>query len=117
MERVELARKILEERFKIIGLQAQEIRWDYLGINAIHGPISPLPAVPPYEVILRVSIRTKTLQEAIKLGQEFDAIGVNGPGMTGKRVPLFERTREVVGVWSALVPRDQVYPKITMFES
>jgi hypothetical protein len=117
MERVELARKILEKRFAITGLKADEIRWDYLGINAIHGPISPPPAATPYEVILRVSIRTKTLDEAMKLGREFDAMGVCGPGMTGKRVPLFERTREVVGVSSALVPRDQVFPKITMYES
>jgi hypothetical protein len=37
--------------------------------------------------------------------------------MTGKRVPHQDRTREVIGVWSSLVPREAVTPVITMYES
>jgi hypothetical protein len=44
-------------------------------------------------------------------------MAVSGVGMTGKRVPHQDRTREVIGVWSSLVPRERIAPKITMFES
>jgi hypothetical protein len=37
--------------------------------------------------------------------------------MTGKRVPHQDRTREVIGVWSALVPRERIVPAITLYES
>jgi hypothetical protein len=42
---------------------------------------------------------------------------VSGIGHTGKRVPHAERTREVIGVWSALVSREQVPASVHYFES
>lgn len=117
LRRAQLAKKILEERFKIVNLQAEEIRIDFLGVNAIHGAMSPAPASEPYEIAVRVAARTKTREEAIKVGREVDGMAVSGVGMTGKRVPHQERFREIIGVWSSLVPREKVTPKITMYES
>lgn len=117
LRRARLAKRILEERFKIVDLRADEIRIDFLGVNAIHGAISPADQPEPYEVAVRVAARTKTREEAAKVGREVDAMAVSGVGMTGKRVPHQERTREVIGIWSALVPREAVTPSITMYES
>ena len=117
MRRAQLAKKILEERFKIVNLQAEEIRIDFLGVNAIHGAMSPAPVSEPYEIAVRVAARTKTREEAIKVGREVDGMAVSGVGMTGKRVPHQERFREIIGVWSSLVPREKIMPKITMYES
>jgi hypothetical protein len=50
-------------------------------------------------------------------GREVDGMAVSGVGMTGKRVPHQDRTREVIGVWSSLVPREKIVPGITMYES
>lgn len=44
-------------------------------------------------------------------------MAVSGVGMTGKRVPHQDRVREVISVWSTLVPRDAVPWQITMLES
>jgi hypothetical protein len=71
----------------------------------------------PYEVALRVAARTRTREEAAKVGREVDAMAVSGVAMTGKRVPHQDRVREVIGVWSALVPRNAVQPSVTMRES
>lgn len=117
LRRAQLAKRILEERFKIVGLQAEEIRIDFLGVNAIHGPVSPSDRPEPYEVAVRVAARTKTREEAMKVGREVDAMAVSGVGMTGKRVPHQDRFREVIGIWSTLVPREAVTPSITMYES
>jgi hypothetical protein len=120
LSRARLARRILEERFKIVGLQAEEVRIDFIGVNAIHGAASPEPGpgVPePYEVAVRVAARTRTRAEANKVGREVDGMAVSGVGMTGKRVPHQDRVREVIGVWSSLIPRAEVPWSITMHES
>jgi hypothetical protein len=117
LRRAELAKRILEERFKIVKLEADEVRIDFVGMNAIHGAATPVGGPEPYEIAVRVAARTRTREEAVKVGREVDGMAVSGIAHTGKRVPHQERTREIVGVWSALVPRERVRPCITYVES
>ena len=117
LRRAQLAKKTLEERFRIVGLQAEEYRVDFLGLNAIHGDATPADAPEPYEIAVRVSARCATREEAAKVGREVDGMAVSGIGHTGKRVPHQDRTREVIGVWSALVPREQVPWTVRYIES
>jgi hypothetical protein len=117
LRRAELARRVLEERFKVVDLKAEEIRIDFVGLNAIHGPLSPQDQPEPYEIAVRVAARTRTRAEAEKVGREVDGMAVAGIGMTGKRVPHQDRTREIIGVWSSLVPREKVPWTIEMYES
>ena len=117
LRRARLAKKILEERFKIVKLDAEDIRIDFLGLNAIHGDATPADAPEPYEIAVRVAARTKTREEAMKVGREVDGMAVSGVGHTGKRVPHQDRTREVIGVWSSLVPREHVDAAVTYYES
>ena len=117
LRRAKLAREILEQRFKIVKLQAQEIRIDFLGLNAIHGEATPDDAPEPYEVAVRVAARTATRAEALKVGREVDGMAVSGVAHTGKRVPHQDRVREIIGVWSSLVPRDQITSTVNYLES
>jgi hypothetical protein len=98
---------VLEERFRIVGLKADDVRIDFLGLNAIHGKATPKDAPEPYEIAVRVAARTRTREEANKVGREVDGMAVSGIGCTGKRVPHADRVREVIGVWSSLVAREQ----------
>ena len=117
LRRAQIAKKVLEERFKIVKLQAEDMRIDYLGLNAIHGEATPADAPEPDEIAVRVAARTKTREEAAKVGREIDGMAVSGIAHTGKRVPHQDRTREVIGVWSSLVPRERVTPSINYFVS
>jgi hypothetical protein len=117
LRRAQLAKTILQERFKIVGLEAEEIRIDFLGLNAVHGAATPADAPEPYEIAVRVAARTSTRAEAAKVGREVDGMAVSGIAHTGKRVPHQDRVREVIGVWSTLVPREAVRPAITYFQS
>lgn len=117
LRRAQLAKKVLEERFRIVELDAEEVRIDFLGLNAIHGEATPAGLPEPYEVAVRVAARTRTRGEALKVGREVDGMAVSGIAHTGKRVPHQERVREVIGVWSSLVPREHVQPNINYFES
>ena len=117
LKRAKLAETILRERFKIVNLKAEELRIDYLGLNAIHGDMTPKSDHEPYEVAVRVAARTLSREEAMKIGREVDGMAVSGVGMTGKRVPHQDRTREIIGVWSSLVDRTKINPTINFYES
>ncbi|SDX87816.1 Protein of unknown function [Albimonas donghaensis] len=116
LDRARLAKRILEERFRIVGLKADEVRIDFVGYNSVHGAATPADAPEPYEVAVRVAARTQTYAEAFKVGREVDGMAVSGVAMTGKRGGHRQRVREVVGVWSAMIDRDAVAPEITMLE-
>ena len=75
----QLAKKILEERFRIVGLKAEEIRIDFLGLNAIHGAATPAER-PPSPTRSRCGSRRepRTREEAIKVGREVDGMAVSG---------------------------------------
>jgi hypothetical protein len=117
LRRARLAKRILEERFRIVQLDAEEVRIDFLGLNAIHGDATPADAPEPYEVAVRVAARTRTREEAMKVGREVDGMAVSGVSHTGKRVPHQDRTREIIGVWSSLVPREKVPASLRWFQS
>jgi hypothetical protein len=117
LRRAQLAKTILTERFRIVDLKADDLRIDFLGLNAIHGDATPADAPEPYEIAVRVAARTRTREEAHKVGREVDGMAVSGIGHTGKRVPHQERVREVIGVWSSLVAREQVPWTLHHFES
>ena len=112
MERAKLAKSILLERFKMVNLNTQEIRMDYLGINSVHREATPLITKNPYEVILRIAIKTESFKEAEKLRREVDPMAVNGPSGTGKWAPMGDRIRPIIGLWSTLVPREEVSSSI-----
>ncbi len=117
LAKAQLAERVLRERFRMVDLQADELRIDFLGVNAIHGPMSPEPLVEPYELGVRVAARTQSRAEAEKIGREVDGMGVSGLASTGKRVPHQDRVREIIGVWSTLVDREAVTPQIHFIEA
>lgn len=112
VSKAKLAREILEHRFELAKLEAEDFRIDFIGLNAIHGNLSRMTP-EPYEVGVRVVARTRTKKEADKIGREVDSMAVCGLASTGKTVPHKERVREVIGVWSCLVPKTVVQPYVT----
>ena len=84
LKRAQMTQQLLEYRFNAVNLEAQEIRFDYLGVNAVHREASPPMVHEPYEIILRVAIKTKSRAQAEKLRKEIDPLAVNGVYGTGK---------------------------------
>jgi hypothetical protein len=118
MARAKLTEDILRQRFRAVNLVADEIRFDYVGLNAVHRESSPAPASEPYEAVLRVAVKTKTREEADKLRVEVDPLAVNGAYGTGKWATSApgSRVRPVIGLYSTLVPRSAVEAKVTMLQ-
>jgi hypothetical protein len=102
--RGKLALEIVAERLKHTGVEFDEIRYDLIGVNSLHK--DKLSAGhDPYEVRARVAGRTKTMKEAVRIGNEVETLYTNGPaGGAG----TWKVAREVVAMVSALIPRKLV---------
>ncbi|MFT5176054.1 MAG: hypothetical protein ACI8W7_004248 [Gammaproteobacteria bacterium] len=113
LERAQLAEAVVRERFRITGLEIDELRVDYIGVNSLHADASLVSAAPPYEVRLRVAGRTKHRSDAVKLANEVETLVSKGPGMSS--LPR-KTVREVLGIVSVLIPRSAVESSIQQFE-
>lgn len=102
--RGQLALDILEARLKRLGLHALEHRAELIGVNAMHGPTLSADR-EPYEVRVRLALRAPTRAQAELVGQEVEALYLNGPGGGGG---VTQTVREVVAAASALIPREAV---------
>lgn len=113
LARAELAREIVRERFAIIGLEAEELRFDLIGVDSILGGMSA-PSSDPAEVRLRVAGRTATLAEARRIGDEVESLYTNGPASGGGAV---KTAGQIVAIYSVLVPRAEIKPEVSMVTS
>ncbi|MCC6533407.1 MAG: DUF1446 domain-containing protein [Burkholderiales bacterium] len=114
LDRAKLAEAVVRERFRIGGIRIEELRVDYIGMNSLHGDASPLPALPPYEVRLRVAGRTREKRDAVKLANEVETLVSKGPGMSS--LPR-KSVREILGIVSVLIPREAITPSVQMLEA
>lgn len=81
MNRAKLAADIVEKRLKLVGVEMEEFRIDYIGYNSLYkSKISDqyAPDVFP-EIRLRVSGRTKDKANATLIANEVEALYTNGP--------------------------------------
>ena len=116
LRRAELTKQVLAKRFEKVRLDAREIRMDYVGMASVHREASPQSGPEPYEVVLRIAVKTDSRYEADKLRREVDPLAVNGASGTGKWATSSpgSRVRPVVGLSSTLVPREHVRTEVIM---
>jgi hypothetical protein len=109
LARGRLALEIVRERLKLTGVAASELRFELVGVDALHGPGLAARANEPYEVRVRVTGRTENLREAIRIGNEVETLYTNGPAAGGG---AWKSARDVVAVASVLLPRELAKPQI-----
>jgi hypothetical protein len=109
LARARLALAIVEERLQLTGVQADELRYDIVGVNAMHRDDLSAAHPEPYEVRIRVAGRTGSLREATRIGNEVESLYTCGPAGGGG---AFKSARDVVAVVSVLLPREAVHPSV-----
>jgi hypothetical protein len=113
LNRARLAEQVVRERLRIGGVQLEELQVDYIGMNSLHGAASLPTPHEPYEVRLRFAGRAKARRDAAKLAGEVETLVGKGPAMSS-----LPRTtvREVLAIYSVLIPRAAVQPQLLMLE-
>lgn len=108
-----LALEIVRERLELTGVQMSEVRFDLVGVQALHGETLSA-GHDPYEVRVRVAGRTATLAEAVKIGNEVETLYTNGPAGGGG---AWKSAREIIAVAAALLPDSASVPAVTLLEA
>jgi len=109
-EKAQKAADILMKKMTRKGMKYEDIRIDYLGLNALQLNVAELDEGlirQMNECVLRIAVRTKEKKDAAMLIPEISPLQLNGPpGATffGGR----SHVEDVIGLWPTLIDRDQV---------
>src|SRR6185437_10432190 len=114
LARGRLALDIVRERLQLTSVAADELRFDLIGVDSLHGAQLSADANEPYEVRIRVTGRTETLREAVRIGNEVETLYTNGPAGGGG---AWKSARDVVAVASVLLPRELARPQVRFVEA
>ena len=116
-EKAQFCEHFLRGRFKALNLGIIDVRFDYIGINSIHGPLSVMPKDMEgiNEVRIRVAAKTHTREDANQVRREVTHLWTHGPvGSTAVISP--PPPRQVIGLWPTLIPRELVQTTCEMME-
>jgi hypothetical protein len=90
-----------------------EYKFDMLGVDAVHGVVSPAPH-EPYEVHLRLVGRCQDRKTAERLADTLWRLQIFGPAAVGGHR---KSITPIVGMFSFMVPRDAVHTSVRMIGS
>lgn len=107
------AAQIIRARLEMQGVRPEEIHEEYIGINSLWGALAPEPADEDQvnEVRLRIAIRTRNKKDCEILAREFPPLLLSGPP-TASAVAGTPQPRELMGLWSTLIPRELIEPYV-----
>jgi len=114
LEKARFAEKWLRERFKLLGVEFEELRIDYIGVNTLHGEAAEIKDIDYNEVGLRVAGKAKTRKAAETVRREATHLWTQGPIGSSFGTPL--NVRPVIKLWPTLVPRDAVRTESQLME-
>ena len=107
------AAEIIRARLEMQGVRPEEIHEEYIGINSLWGALAPEPVDEDTinEVRLRMAIRTRCRRDCEVLAREFPPLLLSGPP-TASAVAGTPQPRELMGLWSTLIPRELIEPHV-----
>ena len=113
LTKAKAADKILRKRLENLYLKFDEIRTEFLGYSACHGPLAEeIDENKINEIVLRVAVRGHDYESIERFGKEIAPLILTGPpgatGFAGGR----PKPSEVVAYWPALIPKNLVEPKV-----
>ena len=113
-DKAKAADAILRKRLEVLGCSFEELRTEFVGMNACHGPLAA--AVTPNEVMLRIGARSKDKSSIERFGKEIAPLILTGPpsatGFSGGR----PKPSDVVAYFPALLDKRVVTMSVLVDE-
>lgn len=107
--RANLAKEILLER---LNNHLEDLRIDIIGVTAVHR--KQFHRMSPYEVRVRASGRHQDKEMAEKVGEEVEALYLNGPSAGGG---VRKSIKDSVGIISTFIKREEVPTKVHILKT
>ncbi|MBI3260009.1 MAG: DUF1446 domain-containing protein [Ignavibacteriae bacterium] len=113
-EKAQAADRILRKRMENLGLEFDEIRTEFIGMNACYGPLAK--PIEPNEVMMRIGVRSRNYSAVERFGKEIAPLILTGPpsvtGFSGGR----PKPSEVVAYFPALISKSVIKPTVIVEE-
>lgn len=109
LARAQLAGETIRKR---IEHTVADLRVDYIGWDSVHRK-NFRPEQEPYEVRLRVAAKTRSMEAALGVGEEVEALYTNGPAGGGG---VRKYAQAQIGIVSVLLPREDCPARLTLFD-
>lgn len=109
-EKAKKAAEIIMKKMERKGMQYEDLRIDYLGLNALHLDVAEIDEdliARTNEVVLRIAVRSKEKKDVSMIIPEISPLQLNGPpgaSFFGGRA----HAQDVVGLWPTLIDRELV---------
>lgn len=107
VKKAKKADEIIRERIKELQLDFEEIHSDYIGVNGVHGPLSPRMEQEPVDCVFRIAVRSNNKQDHIRFGMELAPLILGPAGLTGF-VGGRPKPSKIVAYWPTLIPKQLV---------
>lgn len=104
-DRATLAGQLVRDRLAGSGLDPADLRIERIGVDATLQGFVPEPPNPGNDVRLRVAGRAGTARDAARIGEEVEALYLNGPAGGGGATTS---VRPVIAAFSTLIDRSLV---------
>ena len=115
--KAEAADKILRRRLDRLGLKFDQVLTEFVGASATHGSLAGKPREDLPEVQLRVGVRGEDRNAVERFTKEIAPLVLTGPpgvtGFAGGR----PKVEEIVAYWPALIPKNEIKPKVEFIEA
>lgn len=112
LDKAKAGDEILRQRLANLGLEFDEVRTEFVGYNACHGPLSEAANPDPEEVLMRIGVRGQDRDAVERFGKEIAPLILTGPpnvtGFAGGR----PRPSDVVAYWPALIDKTLIDPRL-----
>lgn len=115
-DKARAADRILRARLERLGLRFDQVLTEFVGAGATHGPLAGSPRNDLPEVQLRVGVRGEDRGAVERFTKEIAPLVLTGPpgvtGFAGGR----PKVEEIVAYWPALIPKEEIVPKVDLIE-
>ncbi|MEM7518564.1 MAG: acyclic terpene utilization AtuA family protein, partial [Planctomycetota bacterium] len=119
LEKAKLCEQIVWERLAYDGFEysPEERMVEFVGANVCHEGISVPNGEEPSEVVLRMGVKGPDRKKVDRFGSELVPLVTSGPpGVTGFAGGRPKAT-EIIGFWPALVTKERIQTRVSVFSS
>ena len=117
-KKAQAADRVVRERLDRLGLKFDTVLTEFVGVNACHGELLSGPPDPDIaEVTFRIGVRSADKRSVERFTREVAPLVLNGPPTVTGFAAGRAKVEEIIAYWPALIPKNEVKPKISVVEA